>query len=48
MKRIKLPSTDYYTFVSIAKHEHIYIGVVGGFVIIHANVLDLVALGYLG
>lgn len=46
MKQIKLKSTDYYMFVTLAKYEHIYIGVVGGFVIIQANVIDLVRLGY--
>jgi hypothetical protein len=46
MKKIKLKSTDYYTFVSLAKYDHIYIGVIGGFVVIQANVMDLIALGY--
>ena len=46
MKQIKLQSTDYYTFVTLAKYEHIYIGVVGGFVIIQANIIDLARLGY--
>jgi len=46
MKKMKLSSTDYYMFVTLAKYEHIYIGVVGGFVIIQANVIDLATLGY--
>lgn len=46
MKKIKLPARDYYTFVSIAKYDHIYIGVIGGFVVIQANVMDLIALNY--
>lgn len=46
MKRIKLQPADYYTFVSLAKHDHIYIGVIGGFVVIQANVMDLAMLVY--
>jgi hypothetical protein len=46
MKKIKLPSADYYKFVMLAKYDHIYIGVVRGFVILRANVIDLAELGF--
>jgi hypothetical protein len=46
MKKIKLSSVDYYKFVALAKYDHMYIGVIGGFVIIQANIIDLARLGF--
>lgn len=46
MKTLELCPKDYYMFVKLAKYRHIYEGVVGGFVVIQANIIDLTRLGY--
>jgi hypothetical protein len=46
MATIELRPTDYHMFVELAKYDHIYLGVVRGFVIIQANVIDLARLGF--